>query len=83
MNNINYEEALTQYFNHIRENRDKLLIDSDKYLLPDFPINSSNLELIKQYRQELRDYMNLDEIKNYNYSCNYIPPEMPSFPILL
>ena len=57
MNNINYEEGLKQYFNHIRENRDRLLIDSDntdKYLLPDFPIDKSNLELIKQYRQELR-----------------------------
>jgi hypothetical protein len=80
MNNINYEEALKHYFINLRENRDKLLVDSDKYLLPDFPINSSNLELIKQYRQELRDYMNLDVVINYNYSCNTIPPEMPKFP---
>ena len=80
MNNINYEEALKHYFINLRENRDKLLVDSDKYLLPDFPINSSNLELIKQYRQELRDYMKLDVVINYNYSCNTIPPEMPKFP---
>ena len=80
MSNINYEEALKFYINNLRENRDKLLVDSDKYLLPDFPINSSNLELIKQYRQELRNYMNLDVVINYNYSCNTIPPEMPKFP---
>ena len=77
----NYDEWTTICFK--RAERDQLLQQTDKYLLSDYPISSSNLELIKQYRQELRDYMNLDEIKNYNYSCNYIPPEMPSFPILL
>ena len=75
---MNSDDLITLMFQ--RQNRDKLLVDSDKYLLPDFPINSSNLELIKQYRQELRNYMNLDVVINYNYSCYTIPPEMPKFP---
>lgn len=80
MSNINYDEALKFYINNLRENRNKLLADSDKYVLPDFPIVSSNLELVKVYRQQLRDYMNLDVVINYNYSCNIIPPEIPKFP---
>jgi Phage tail assembly chaperone protein len=61
-----------------RANRDQLLKESDKYLIPDYPISSSNLELVKQYRQKLRDYMNIPEIVNYN--SNVIIPEMPQFP---
>jgi len=41
----------------IRNLRDRLLEKSDKYLLSDYPITSNNLILIKQYRQELRNYM--------------------------
>jgi hypothetical protein len=36
--------------------RNRLLAESDKYMLSDFPITPENLELIKQYRQELRDF---------------------------
>jgi len=61
-----------------RANRDQLLKESDKYLMSDYPISSSNLELVKQYRQKLRDYMNIPEIVNYN--SNVIIPEIPSFP---
>jgi len=61
-----------------RANRDQLLKESDKYLIPDYPISSSNLELVKQYRQKLRDYMNIPEIVNYN--SNVPIPEMPQFP---
>jgi len=61
-----------------RANRDQLLKESDKYLMSDYPISSSNLELVKQYRQKLRDYMNIPEIVNYN--SNVIIPEMPQFP---
>ena len=61
-----------------RANRDQLLKESDKYLMSDYPISSSNLELVKQYRQKLRDYMNIPEIVNYN--SNVPIPEMPQFP---
>ena len=56
------------YLNIRKEERNKLLADSDKYLLTDYPISSSNLELVKVYRQQLRDYMDLPEVENYNYS---------------
>lgn len=36
--------------------RNSLLVDSDKYLMPDFPIDDAGRELYIQYRQYLRDY---------------------------
>jgi len=48
--------------------RNRLLAESDKYMLSDFPITPKNLELIKQYRQELRDFTTND----------YIIPEKPN-----
>ena len=58
--------------------RDQLLKDSDKYMLNDYPISNSNLELVKQYRQALRDYMDIPELVNYN--SNVIIPPIPQFP---
>jgi hypothetical protein len=68
------------YLNFKRYERNKLLDDSDKYLLADYPISPENLELVKQYRQQLRDYMDLEEVKNYNF--NSIIPDFTPFPIL-
>jgi len=62
-----------------RENRNQLLKETDKYLLPDFNITPENLELIKSYRQELRDYTKHDDFINYNGS-NIIFPDFPIFP---
>ena len=75
MSNINYPNLiLTRSF------RDQLLASSDKYLLSDFPIASSNILLIKEYRQALRDYMDLDVVKNYSLSNNIPMPDFPKFP---
>lgn len=63
----------------IRNLRDRLLEKSDKYLLSDYPITSNNLILIKQYRQELRNYMELDQVVNYNYTSNIALPDFPQF----
>lgn len=54
--------------------RDNLLKETDKYVLPDYPISPEKLVIIKQYRQALRDYTN-----------NLTPeleenPEFPKFP---
>jgi hypothetical protein len=57
----------------IRIKRDAILFDTDKYLLPDFPITNENLNIIKDYRQQLRDYNN-----NSNNS-NLILPDKPDF----
>ena len=63
-----------------REERNKLLNESDKFMLPDYPITSNNLILIKDYRQQLRDYMDLPEVKSYNSSSNMILPDIPKLP---
>ena len=49
--------------------RNELLLETDKYVLPDFPITPDNLIIIKDYRQKLRDFT-----KN-----NYELPERPEF----
>ena len=67
------DDFITIFFK--RENRNQLLKESDKYLLPDYPITPENLELIKTYRQQLRDYMDLDVVKNYSLSNN-IPMQL-------
>lgn len=46
-----YEEMMKQ----IRCKRDKLLVDSDKYLLYDYPISDIEMERVVKYRKELRD----------------------------
>jgi hypothetical protein len=59
--------AKETYKNILRQKRNQLLKDTDIYLIPDFPITPENLILIKQYRQQLRDFTNND----------YIIPEKP------
>jgi hypothetical protein len=46
----------------LKNERNQLLIKTDKYMLSDFPITPEQLELVKQYRQELRDFTNNDWI---------------------
>lgn len=40
----------------VRAMRNSLLDDSDKYFMPDFPIDMAGRESYKLYRQYLRDY---------------------------
>ena len=42
----------------IRNTRNSYLSLTDKYTLPDYPITQEKLEIIKNYRQYLRDFMN-------------------------
>jgi predicted ATP-dependent Lon-type protease len=53
--------------------RNILLDETDKYLLSDYPITPENLEIVKIYRQALRDITN----------NNYILPDKPEFIITL
>lgn len=53
----------------LKQQRNNLLKETDKYLLPDFPITTDNLIKIKEYRQLLRDFTN----------NNYILPDKPDF----
>ena len=54
--------------NHYRKMRNDLLQETDKYLLPDFPISPENLEIVKEYRQALRNFTD----------NNYIFPDKPT-----
>ena len=73
-------ETETEIDNHLEERefiiknnmifiRNELLQKTDKYLLSDYPITSEQLEIIKTFRQALRDFT-----KN-----NYIMPDKPDF----
>ena len=57
----------------LKNKRNLILNETDKYLLSDYPITPENLEIIKTYRQNLRDFT----------QNNYIMPEKPDFVITL
>jgi len=44
-----------------RDKRNTYLNNTDKYLLSDYPITPENLEIIKSYRQMLRDFINTNK----------------------
>ena len=85
MSNINFDPVLFSEGkrNYARNQRNQLLTKTDKYLLQDFPISLENKMVILTFRQQLRDFMSLDEVKNYDYTVNgnEFPeiPELPSF----
>ena len=69
--NIIYDDSLSISIQRIERNR--LLNESDKYLISDYPITPENLILIKQYRQELRDYM--------SSNITFPFPDFPQLPL--
>ena len=68
MDYLNYKN-----YTLLRNTRNLILGETDKYLLPDFPITPEQLEIVKEYRQDLRDFTNND----------YIMPVKPDFVITL
>lgn len=54
------------FLKRARNIRNELLNRTDRYLLVDFPISDEQIEIIKLYRQELRDYINLNKDKILN-----------------
>ncbi len=62
MNNfiINNAHFLKRY----RNIRNELLNKTDKYILSDYPISLERQMIIKTYRQDLRKFINDNEIKN-------------------
>ena len=52
---MNLEDELNIYYQIMRNQRDKLLQNTDKYLLPDYPITLQQQMEMKTYRQALRD----------------------------
>jgi hypothetical protein len=55
----------------LKNERNQLLQKTDKYMLSDFTITPEQLELVKIYRQALRDFTNND----------WIMPDKPDFVI--
>ena len=56
---INNAHFLKRY----RNIRNELLNKTDKYFLIDFPIEYEQQMIIKKYRQDLRNFINENEIK--------------------
>ena len=60
----------------IRNQRNILLFQTDKYLLPDFPITTEQLEQVKEYRNQLRTFPNSSNVLNFTLPTF---PEKPNF----
>ncbi len=63
MNNNNYIPNNEHFLKRARNIRNELLNKTDRYFLIDFPIEYEQQMIIKKYRQELRDFINENEIK--------------------
>jgi hypothetical protein len=68
------KDNLQYFIDRIRLIRNELLTSTDKYLLSDFPISTSDLELVKKYRNDLRNYMNTCDFNSYKIYDLPIPP---------
>ena len=58
INNPNFDRVFQEerYLNdHIRPERNKILIVTDKLMIPDYPLTDSDKAILKQYRKDLRD----------------------------
>jgi hypothetical protein len=62
----------------LRTTRNTYLNYTDKYLLSDNPITPENLEIIKSYRQMLREFININ--KDLILSGELI--EIPEIPVI-
>jgi hypothetical protein len=51
------------FLKRYRNIRNELLNKTDRYFLIDYPIENEKQLIIKKYRQDLRDFINENEIK--------------------
>ena len=77
MNN-NYIPNNEHFLKRARNIRNELLNRSDRYVLSDYPISPEQLMEIKEYRQDLRDFINNNEIKILAGEKVEFPPQ-PDF----
>ena len=59
----NYIPDNKHFLKRYRNIRNELLNKTDRYFLIDYPIAYEKQMIIKQYRQDLRDFINNNEIK--------------------
>ena len=54
------------FLKRARNIRNELLNKTDRYFLIDYPIHHEQQNIIKNYRQELRDFININKQKILN-----------------
>ena len=66
------------FLKRARNIRNELLNKTDKYILSDYPISLEQQMIIKTYRQDLREFINNNEIKLLvGEKCDF--PNQPDF----
>lgn len=76
-----FEKYQQSQLNLYRQHRNQLLEQTDKYMLPDYPITDEKREQIKIYRQQLRDYFTRDDVVNWKFTFqNQLLPDFPELP---
>ncbi len=75
--NPNNEGAYIWHLVLLRNIRNNYLNLTDKYLLPDYPITVEKREIIKVYRQTLRDIINLNREDVLNGITDIEIPPIP------
>jgi hypothetical protein len=78
MNNNNYIPNNEHFLKRARNIRNELLNKTDRYFLIDFPIEYEKQLIIKKYRQDLRDFIDNNEIKILAGEKVEFPPQ-PDF----
>ena len=74
----NYSPNNEHFLKRARNIRNELLNKTDRYFLIDYPIAYEQQIIIKSYRQELRDFINNNEIKILSGDKVEFPPQ-PTF----
>ena len=78
MNNNNYIPNNEHFLKRARNIRNELLNKTDRYFLIDYPIAYEQQMIIKKYRQDLRDFINNNELKILAGEKVEFPPQ-PDF----
>jgi len=73
MDNLQREYNSLSHKIALKQQRNLILCETDRYMLCDYPITPENLEIVKTYRQQLRNFTQND----------YIFPDKPSFVITM
>ena len=71
---IDTEPYYKRKIDYLREKRNKLLQETDFYFLADVVIDENKLNIIKKYRQDLRDIIN--KLVNDEIICNIIEEDI-------
>ena len=74
----NYIPNNEHFLKRARNIRNELLNRTDRYFLIDYPISVEQQLIIKTYRQELRDFININKEKILNGE-KIAWPEQPDF----